>query len=161
MTTTALNNLSNVEELEKIVKTSLKNSVISQLGLTNTYHGGGDNFDDALQVLRDIVNNGADGGFSGFIYYTETVKFVNENKRDILDLAKKQAECFDTDWLKMVCGFHCLREINLKPSDVADAFYDYTGECKDQILNALSWFALEEVARNEIDFYDCPQSGYC
>ena len=49
----------------------LTTAVIEQLG------GRDENTD---QTMRDIMNHGADGGFSGFIYYSDTVEFYNQNK---------------------------------------------------------------------------------
>ena len=38
---------------------------------------------DGLDEIRDISNHGIDAGFSGFIYYHETIAFFNEFQYEI------------------------------------------------------------------------------
>ena len=59
----------------------LIDSVIAQLNCED---------DEIDSTMRDIRNNGADGGFSGFIYYSETCKFARENMAEIYRHAKNE-----------------------------------------------------------------------
>jgi hypothetical protein len=108
--------------------------------------GGWDNF---KQMARDLEGGGIDGGFHGFIYYTETVRFCKRHKREILDMARDMAFEFGQDMLEMILGFGCLRGSDLSPSDLG--YIIYSGRdvycMKDSVYNCLTWYAGEEVAR--------------
>lgn len=97
--------------------------------------------------LKDIANYGAGGGYHGFIYYYDTVAFFNRNRHLIIDLAKHVADENGEDVFTMITGFVCLKDMGLSATDVAEAIYRDRGDCADIIKNALTWFALEEVAR--------------
>ena len=108
---------------------------------------------DAKQVLNDVANYGADAGFSGFIYYSDTIEFFDNNKSLIVELMKNDAESLGEDCpFCMVANFNCLRG-TVDALEVANALttsnpnnYDYVTSVK----NALAWYALETVAyRNE------------
>jgi len=102
------------------------------------------------EQLEDVARHGADAGWNGFTYYTETCAFFKAHKSDILELAKQMADDFGQDTLEMIRGFRCLGN-NGKPdystTEIAEALYSGRGECADLIRNAMAWFALEEVAR--------------
>jgi len=95
-----------------------------------------------LSSWEDIIKYGISGGFSGFIYYSETSDFVFKNIKEIRELAKQQAEDFGIRMLDMIKGFNCLN---------GDYSEDEIGECLwgngdyTQILNALAWYAAEET----------------
>ncbi len=40
-----------------------------------------------LDQLRDVASHGADAGWAGFTYYTDTLRFFSDHKKDILKLA--------------------------------------------------------------------------
>tara|TARA_R110000824_G_scaffold128302_2_gene289079 strand:+ start:174 stop:578 length:405 start_codon:yes stop_codon:yes gene_type:complete len=128
---------------------NLKKSVINQLGINDE--------EDLKQTLSDISNNGADGGFNGFIYYSDTCKFAKENIKEIFDYAQEQAEQLGEGVYKMISSFNCLNDV--KETEVASTIHLTLKGVEDdqgnetQILNALSWYALEEVAREEVDHY--------
>lgn len=117
----------------------LINAVISRVGVDS---------------VQDITNHGIDGGFNGFIYYTDTVKFFNTYKKDILQWAEDMAGELGEDMLKMISSFNCLssgQHPNRKPdytqTEIAQALFSGKGESADQIKNAMAWFAAEEVCR--------------
>jgi hypothetical protein len=114
------------------MQTKLKNAVIRQLGDRN--------------ALKDIYNHGASAGFPGFTYYKETVAFFRKNKKAIVELAEEMAESLGEDVLSMIKGFRCL-DNSYSASEVGKIIYGRYNENLFQIANALSWFALEEVAR--------------
>lgn len=103
------------------------------------------------EELADVARHGADAGWNGFTYYTETNAFYKAHKADILELAKQCAEEMGEEMLVMVQGFRCL---NSKPGakdysldEIAAALHSYKGEGSAYIRNTMAWFALEEVAR--------------
>ena len=132
---------------------NLKMKVIKQLNI--------DDEDELKQTLTDITNSphGASGGFNGFIYYDDTCKFAQDNIKDIFDYAYEQAEQLGEGVYKMISNFNCLNDMNVKETEVASTIHLALKGVEDdqgnetQILNALSWYALEEVARTEVDHY--------
>ena len=128
---------------------TLKHKVIKQLNINNE--------DDLKQTFTDVSNNGADGGFNGFIYYSESCDFARENIKEIFDYATEQAEQLGEGVYKMISNFNCLTDV--KETEVASTIHlalkgvgDDQGN-ETQILNALAWYTLEEVAREEVDHY--------
>ena len=132
---------------------NLKMKVIKQLNI--------DDEDELKQTLTDITNSphGASGGFNGFIYYGDTCKFAQDNIKDIFDYAYEQAEQLGEGVYKMISNFNCLNDMNVKETEVASTIHLALKGVEDdqgietQILNALSWYALEEVAKEEINHY--------
>lgn len=103
---------------------------------------------DFKQIASDVANHGADAGWSGFIWHSETCKFARRNMSDIIDMAENQAsEYGERDALTMITEFCCLRTLGTTPMAVANAIYRGKGEYATQILSALAWYALEEVSR--------------
>lgn len=104
--------------------------------------GGWDSF---KEMADDVTNHGADGGFSGFIYYTDTVKFTKRHKAAILEMAKQMADDLGEPLYKMIGGFNCLK---ISEGEAAEAIHNPRSEDQTNVLNALAWFALEEVSRS-------------
>lgn len=119
-----------------MVSEKLKRAVIKRLG--------------GKEYLVDISRYGANTGFSGFTYYSETCEFYRENKKEIILLAEELAEELGEDMLTMVSHFNCLKDMEITPYEVAKGL-DGNGEMAEQIQNAMAWFALEEVARSIAD----------
>lgn len=102
---------------------------------------------------EDVARHGADGGFGGFCYYSDTVSFAKRNKAEILKMAQAQADDFGSDSAySMIAGFACLPEYSA--TDVAVAIHKPRSENARQVYNALAWYALEEVARSYVDLCD-------
>ena len=124
----------------------------------------------AINTLRDVNRGGADAGFAGFTWHSDTVAFFKLNRKEIVALAEQQADGMGENTAEMVASFQCLAGRRLK-HDRTDAF-DYRttphnrailneympsvarclygGRLTDDdtdVANALAWFALEEVAR--------------
>ena len=102
--------------------------------------------------LEDVARYGADGGFPGFTYFSDTLEFFGKHKASIIQLAEEEAEEFGVNVLDMIKGFNCLND-DYDTSEIARVLY---GKGKDDyyhtyIGNALAWFALEEVARYEFN----------
>ena len=83
--------------------------------------------DDLLQVAE----HGAEAGWSGFTYYTDTCKFYEDNEQLIYDLLNEMADSM---------GYS-------SPDELVATFRCDTSS-PDARKNALAWFALEEVAHH-------------
>lgn len=112
--------------------------------------GGWDSFRESA---ADIANHGAGGGFHGFIRYTDTLAFAKRNMANILAYADElAADCGYSGALELIAGFNCLN--GYTALDVSLAIHKRGDENQTEVLNALSWFALEEVARAYSDLCD-------
>jgi hypothetical protein len=120
------------QALSETAYPKLLNAVISRVG---------------MESVEDINNHGIDGGFNGFIYYKDTVKFFNTHKKDILAMAKDMSESLGEDMLTMIQGFNCLGKKDYTVNEIGGAIYGGRGEQVDIIKNAMAWFAAEEVCR--------------
>lgn len=111
-----------------------------------------------IDSVEDVNNHGIDGGFNGFIYTRDTVQFFRRHRADILALAKDSAEQLGEDVLSMIASFGCLSDSGrhggkpqYSPTEIAAAIYGRPQSLEDgesdMILNALAWFAAEEVCR--------------
>ena len=130
----------------------LTHYVIKQLGFEKLED------EELRSTLEDITNNGADGGFGGFIYYSETNKFARENMHLILDQVKELADNLGETPLEMISSFRSLKDDKIDPLEIASIIYERTSPesqadgTETVVLNALAWFALEEVARDQTNF---------
>ena len=106
------------------------------------YQMGGD--ESFLSSWEDIINHGISGGFSGFIYYSETSDFVFKNIKEIRELAKQQADDFGMGMLEMIKGFNCLNG-DYSEDEIGECLWGEGNEDSDQIMNALAWYAAEEI----------------
>jgi hypothetical protein len=109
------------------------------------------------ESASDISRHGIDGGFSGFIWTSDTVKFYRANKTLILDLLEQQAEELGMDPTEMVCSFNCLRTTD--PKDRAELHREVWRTLGGRmspddylVANAMAWYAAEEAAR-AVDWY--------
>jgi hypothetical protein len=116
-------------------------AVISQVG-------GWGCFKDAA---RDVTNHGADGGFSGFTYYTDTCAFFTRNKSAIIETAENMASDLGESLYKMIAGFNCLK---ISEGEAAEGIHNARSKHAMQVRNALTWFALEEVSRSYCDLIE-------
>jgi hypothetical protein len=99
--------------------------------------------------LADCSNHGADGGFSGFIYHSETIAFFLHNRRDIIKNLELTAEQLGTDLIKMIQGFGVFRyTIPPTTGTIGKALWD-TGRVQEsltELYNVFAWFCLEEIS---------------
>ena len=115
-------------------KKSLINAVINNIGMDS---------------VMDVVNHGADSGFSGFIYYSDTHKFAMKYRKLIAAWLEQEADELGEDVISMVGNFGVFRNSKMDADDKRD-LYKYLGGGKPEqgtITNVLAWFALEEVCR--------------
>ena len=124
--------------LEGLVKStnipeSLVRAVVKQMG-------GWESFKESAP---DICRNGIDGGFHGFIYYSDTIAFTKRNRKEILAMATEQAKYCGMGLVELVKSFTCLRDST--EAEIIEGLAGNTDET--QVPNALAWYAGEEVAR--------------
>lgn len=128
------------------IPTSLVRAVVRQMG-------GWESF---AKSAADITRHGIDGGFNGFIYNRDTESFARRNREAIAQMASEQASDFGSGVIEMIRGFGCFRN-GTKPTDEDIGSALYAGrDAKDglPVLNALAWYAGEEVARAYCDAFD-------
>ena len=136
--------------LKKLIKSSsipasLIRAVIRQMGGWETF----------TNYAPDITRYGINGGFNGFICYTDTLPFAKRNRAHIAKLAQEQADDFGTPALEMVRSFNCFRQSPPDFASISTALYGgRSQEDTDTVLNALAWYAAEEVARAYCDLAD-------
>lgn len=110
--------------------------------------GGWDSFKE--HVLHDVAMYGASGGFSGFIYYTDTCRFYAVNRDAILEMVRSMCDDFGTEEpIQFIRSFNCLKDAT--ESEVGLTLYGTKKQHDTQVANALAWFALEEVSRSYAD----------
>ena len=97
----------------------------------------------------DICEHGADAGFSGFIYYSDTWAFTNKYRASIIELLKDLAADLGLDWLEFLSSFNCLKDYS--KAEIAEGLFDPESESNCTVYNALAWFALEEAARDYVN----------
>lgn len=94
----------------------------------------------------DIANHGIDGGYHGFIYYFDTVKFTEDNLPQILAMAKYQATDYGHGtYIDFMVGFRCFK--NLNQSEILDGLHSVGSDFMVDVYNGIAWYAGEEVAR--------------
>jgi len=110
----------------------LINAVISRIGMNS---------------VSDVNNHGADTGFSGFIYYSETHKFAIRYRKQICVMLENMADDMGEDIIAMVGSFGVFRNFGMDSDDKKDLYRYLSGAKVDQgaITNVMAWFALEEV----------------
>lgn len=131
----------------------LQANVLNQLGDATHFHGDyyPDRGSELFAALQNIVNHGADSGFSGFTYHADTCQFTLDNWSDIVELCREMIDgCYDagTSLAQFIAGFNCMKGYTV--AEVERVLMDRTNEELDghtTVLNALAWFALEETAR--------------
>ncbi len=78
--------------------------------------------------LAEVARHGADAGWSGFTYHTDTLRFYAHHKADILKLAEDMASDLGEDMLAMIASFGCLKNDKLTASQIGEALYSGRGD---------------------------------
>jgi hypothetical protein len=114
--------------------------------------GGWESFTESAP---DITHHGIDGGYHGFIYYSDTEPFAKRNRAEILRMASDQAESIGMGLVEMIKGFNCFRNSPPTEAEIVEALAGRHTKTEDglssQVPNALAWYAGEEVARAYCD----------
>lgn len=136
----------------KTLKTFIQQSHLDAKLIKNTViqFGGWQYFKEQAE---NVTSHGIDGGFGGFIYYSETHDFAIKNRRLIVALLEETADSLGEDVVSMVANFGVFRSSSMDAEDRRD-LYKYLGGGKPEqgtITNVMSWFAAEEVCRSYAD----------
>lgn len=103
---------------------------------------------DAVESAKDAARHGADGGFHGFIRYTDTVGFTRRNRAAIAAALAEDADNIgEGSAVAVLRGFRCLSG-DVGERDAAAALWGGKAETEDGLRlaeNALAWYALETV----------------
>ena len=106
---------------------------------------------DDEQII-EAANHGADAGWSGFTYYSDTCEFTKRNQPLIKEIVLAMAEDLGESSIPMIQGFVCLKDQDISEEAVSIALFGTDEpeekELADQVdlaRNALAWFALEGV----------------
>jgi hypothetical protein len=141
----------NIETLKTylINNSGFAESTINNVILTLGYPLKGVNiaFNELSTQFVDCAEHGADIGISGFIYYSETIPFFMENRRDIVKHMEQTAAELGTDIISMVQGFGTFRNSDKPtPSEIGRALWDSGNQWEDltNLYNVFSWYTLEE-----------------
>lgn len=110
-----------------------------------------------IDGIHDVTNHGADAGYNGFTYYTETCGFYSKFRKLINNMILEMATDLGENPTEMLGGFNCLKLYDHKankwddPKEMLFISKCLFGERLDKetetIENALAWFALEEICR--------------
>lgn len=132
--------------MEKItIKTMIEKSDIPAKLIRSTINQLG-GFESFKESARDITRHGIDGGFHGFIYYSDTMDFFKRNRKDILVILQNDVECFGSSGLlEFIKSFNCANDCTI--DEIARAIYQGKGDCVEQVYNCLAWYAGETVCR--------------
>jgi len=121
-------------------------SVISSLGYK--LNGTKEDFFELSGILSDCSKHGADCGFSGFIYYSDTIKFYRKHRQDIILHMENLAVELGLDIISLIQGFGIFRN-SQKPtaSEISKALWEnrYREE-HHTLYNVFAWYTLEEIA---------------
>ena len=106
---------------------------------------GSEGHDEFTETLKDVRDHGADCGFSGFTYYTETTKFYDEHKGVIQKALIDEAYSLGLSCSNFVASFPCLRG-DFSSMEIDSFLMGMDQEDQGLLKNALAWFTLEIVA---------------
>jgi hypothetical protein len=103
----------------------------------------------SLDSVEDINNHGIDGGYSGFIYYSDTHQFAMKHRKTIVSMLENDANEFGQEITEMVAGFGVFRNSAMDHEDKRELYkYIGGGKCEQStITNLMAWYAAEKVCR--------------
>lgn len=90
--------------------------------------------EDTANYLKNVTENGCASGYvTDMIYYTDTIKFFEDNKKEISTMLSNMLE---------ETGLNCPSELFGEAWDKSDPLCQETNN-----QNLLAWFGYEETAR--------------
>lgn len=126
--------------MKKYIKQAKANNTTFKSLIAKTLNQLGDE-----NYISDVYSHGANTGFPGFTYYSDTSAFYRANKKQINELVREEAAQFDTNVIPFVLSFNCVNED--EEDNVGRCMYGRCNEDTVYVENALAWFALETVCR--------------
>lgn len=91
-----------IEKIKEYVP--LFEKIAEQMGYSDIYNDK-DDLICVLQEMNNIYHHGCSVGIGGFIYYSETEKFFDENSSEIIDSHKDMADNLGESFDEMVSNF--------------------------------------------------------
>lgn len=123
--------------------TELQQRVIEQLS------GESELNEDNVSILKDVASYGADAGFVGFTYYSDTCKFFDDNKDLIMEqLLEDRINIGYNSLTEMLSSFKCFKDVDTY--NIEEFLINSDNENNNEqttLKNGLAWYALETVAR--------------
>ena len=101
------------------------------------------------ETLQSVIDCGADG-FSNFIYDKPPIKFFDANEGLILEELKDLALSFGEDPLILMATEYIRSSKKLTTLEIAEAIFKKKSEYGALVKNALTWFAIEQVAKHAL-----------
>ena len=127
---------------------SLVRAVVRQVGT----------WTDFKSIASDVASYGAQGGFSGFTWYEDTVKFTSKNLDAIMLICRQDAEEFGISGvISFIKAFNGMQDYS--EDEIAEGIYDKHSDMRTTIFNVLAWYVLEEVARAYVSNVDFEESN--
>lgn len=138
-------------------------------GLLNAVVEQSGGWEDFRESAPDVVENGIDGGFGGWIYYSETINFYRSNHEKIRTQLYGDAEQLDLYVVEYIKSFQCLKGLEPTENEIVGAmlccadprdnhlpkFLEIEAELTDGIIriiqNALAWYAAETACRSYME----------
>ncbi len=106
---------------------------MSDLNNYNTLEGWF--IDNLKDQSEDIANCGCSGGFSGVIYYSETVAKYDKYQEEIWNALYEDAEDQGINILELIATFNGAKDVG----------------SNDQFKNLMVWYYIEKLAVNEVN----------
>jgi hypothetical protein len=147
-----INNIKNVSALITYISENSGWSPVTAANVANTLgyrkNGGLESLKELSSNLSDCAKYSADGGFHGFIWYSETTKFFHQNRKDIIKNLEQSAENCGQSIVHFVEGFRMYRCQPIPTyNQICRAIWDKSiNEELHDIYNSLSWFCLEDIS---------------
>ena len=126
-----------IELLGYLCDDAITSAIIDQLGCKDA--------NELLGTFKDVCRGGANAGFHGFIYSQDMLQFFRDNRAEILELLKEQAELAgESGVLELILSFNCLKDSEIDIDQIGAVIF---GNSEDsQVIDALCWFTLETLA---------------
>lgn len=97
----------------------------------------------------DISRHGISGGYGGFVYYTDTVAFTTRHRKAILQCLAEDANACGVSVVEYLAGFQYLKGWSY--DEIAEGLHNYRADSRQQVYNALAWYAAETVCHALVD----------
>ena len=131
--------MNNQEFVNQTSYPELAQAVINQIG----------GWEEFKWNAPNVASYGADGGFNGFIYYSETCELYRRNHHSILRAFQNECEEIGESTAECLARFNCIDATNGEAEQFLLGIHggDYT-----QFENGLTWWALERVCSDYVAF---------
>ena len=106
---------------------------------------------DSLRELNSVRD--ASDGYTGFIWYTDTVAFWRRTRRVAIPYMEEEADGIgESSVLSMCKNFNYVKSHNISESEIAKSLYGRMCDAGNDVNNLMAWYCLESVAFRFNDF---------